>query len=366
MSLVVAPGDSSGTPYRVGIGHNRTDRERDRPQVPPSGFRASAALGQPAGMRAERDVVVGRVRRTGWHRVGFGLHRRETDLAAPWCDLVAWSQVLPSSGVLTHLTAAALHDLWLPPLPDGLPVIVSMAKAQTRPKRPEVTVIRHTRPVARTTRRGLPVATVEESLLACARDLALLDLVVLGDSALRAGRTTREALLASASRRRWGAPALTRAVGWMDGRSESPWESLLRVLHRMCAVPVEAQHEVRDAAGRFVARGDLWLVGSRMLHEYDGGGHRDRATHIADLDRDRRLLSAGWYRRGYTSLDVLHRPEAVLREADETLGRRHRVDRLDPWRVAVAESLFHPAGRERLAVRLGGLQVAGPRRREAG
>ena len=217
-------------------------------------------------------MVVGRVRRTGWHRVGFGLYRRETDLAAPWCDLVAWSQVLPSSGVLTHLTAAALHDLWLPPLPDGLPVIVSMAKAQTRPKRPEVTVIRHTRPVARTTRRGLPVATVEETLLACARDLALLDLVVLGDSALQAGRTTREALLASASRRRWGAPALTRAVGWMDGRSESPWESLLRVLHRMCAVPVEPQHEVRDAAGRFVARGDLWLVGSRMLHEYDGEG----------------------------------------------------------------------------------------------
>ena len=89
-----------------------------------------------------------------------------------------------------------------------------------------------------------------------------------------------------------------------------------------------------------------------MLHEYDGGGHRDRVTHVADLDRDRRLLSAGWHRRGYTSLDLLHRPEAILREADETLGRRHRVDRLDPWRVAVAESLFHPAGRERLAVRL--------------
>jgi hypothetical protein len=89
-----------------------------------------------------------------------------------------------------------------------------------------------------------------------------------------------------------------------------------------------------------------------MLHEYDGGGHRDRETHLRDLDRDRRLLSAGWHRRGYTSRDLLHRPELVLREADETLGRRHRVDRLDPWLRVHEESLFHPAGREALAVRL--------------
>ena len=90
-----------------------------------------------------------------------------------------------------------------------------------------------------------------------------------------------------------------------------------------------------------------------MLHEYDGAGHRDRDTHHADLSRDDRLLSAGWNRRGYTSLDVLHRPEVILREADETLKRRHRPDRLDPWLAAVQESLFHPVGRERLAVRLG-------------
>ena len=55
-----------------------------------------------------------------------------------------------------------------------------------------------------------------------------------------------------------------------------------------------------------------------------------------------------------------------LREADETLGRRHRVDRLDPWRVAVAESLFHPAGRERLAVRLGRPASGRSGQREAG
>lgn len=313
--------------------------------------------------------MVGRVRRVGWEQVGFGLHRRSvTDDPADEvvCDLVAWAEVLPPSGCLTHLTAAALHGLWMPPVPPDLPVFVSMAKQETRPKRPQLRVMRHTGPIATRTLRGLRVATVEETLLTCARDLALLDLVVLGDAALHTGATTIGALEATAARRRWGAPALGRAVGWMDGRSESPWESLLRVLHRSCAVGVEPQHEVRDDTGRFVARGDLWVVGSRMLHEYDGGGHRDRDAHVHDLDRDRRLLAAGWHRRGYTSRDVLHRPETILREADQTLGRRHRVDRLDPWLRVLEESVFHPRGRDALGVRLGVHGSGRSRQRHAG
>ena len=303
-------------------------------------------------MRADRDVVVGRVRRTGWRRVGFGLYRRDGEPDAYRCDLLAWSEVLPPRGCLTHLTAAALHGLWMPPLPTGLPVFVSMPDADTRPKRPELRIMRHTKPIAATRLDGLRVATVEETLLACARDLSLLDLVVLGDAALHQRRTSKQELYESASRRRWGAAALTRAVDWMDGRSESPWESVLRVFHRMCGIAVEPQHVVRDARGRHVARGDLWIVGSRMLHEYDGGVHRERAAHAEDLARDRALLAAGWFRRGYTSVDLLYRPEAILRDADAPLGRRHRVDRLDPWLGSLGESLFSVEGRERLVVRL--------------
>jgi very-short-patch-repair endonuclease len=304
-------------------------------------------------VRAERDVVVGQVRRRGWRRVGFGLYRRDGSdgLGDVEADLLAWQQVLPESGCLTHLTAAALHGMWLPPLPPALPVFVSMAKSQTRPKRPELLVMRHTRPIATLRRDGLLLATPEETILTCARDLSLLDLVVLGDSALQLGLTTTVDLLASASRRRWGAAAMTRAVGWMDGRAESPWESLLRVFHRVCGVRVEPQYNVYGG-GQFVARGDLWLVGTRMLHEYDGAVHRDRRTHVKDLERDRRLVAAQWNRRGYTARDLLHRPEVILADADATLGRRHRVDRLDPWLRMVAESLFSEEGQARLRRRL--------------
>ncbi len=312
-----------------------------------------AAPGWTVGpMRADRDVVVGAVRRHGWNRVAYGLYRRDATADERLADLVAWQQVLPTTGCLTHLTAAALHGLWLPPLPDDLPVFVSLHKGQARPKRPEVKAMRHTKPIAAAWHGELRVAAVDEALLVCARHLGLLDLVVMGDSALHQGLTTIPDLCASASRNRWGATRLHAATRWMDGRSESPWESLLRVLHRACGVAVVPQHEVRDDRGRFVARGDLWIRGSRMLHEYDGGVHRERDVQAGDLRRDRRLLAAQWRRRGYTAADVLGRPQAILADADETVGRRHRVDRLDPWLAMVEQSLFHSEGQARLAQRL--------------
>jgi hypothetical protein len=317
-------------------------------------------------MRADQDVVVGQVRRTGWTKVGFGLYRRDGRPDELHADLLAWQQVLPDSGCLTHLTGAVLHGLGLPPLPDRLPVFVSMAKTDSRPKRPELLVMRHTRPIRTTRRDGLVVATVDEVLLTCARDLGLLDLVVLGDSALRVGLTSKPALKVSGARRRWGAARLLNAVGWMDERAESPWESVLRVFHRACGILVVPQHVVLDQRGGFVARGDLWISGSRMLHEYDGAVHRDRRTHADDLARDRRLLAAGWHRRGYTAADLLQRPAQVLREADETLGRRHRADRLDPWLRILEESLFHPAGQERFVRRLGGRESGVSLQRHAG
>jgi hypothetical protein len=46
------------------------------------------------------------------------------------------------------------------------------------------------------------------------------------------------------------------------------------VLHRAAGIEVEPQKEIFDQWGRFVARADLWLVGTRRIHEYDGDGHR--------------------------------------------------------------------------------------------
>lgn len=112
---------------------------------------------------------------------------------------------------------------------------------------------------------------------------------------------------------------LGEALRWADSRSESAWESVLRVLHAVCDVEVRPQHEVYHA-GLFIARADLWLVGTQVVHEYDGGEHLKRARPQQDLRRERRLSSSAWLRRSYTSDDVLHRAVTILRDADLSLG----------------------------------------------
>jgi very-short-patch-repair endonuclease len=316
------------------------------------------------------EVFIGRQRKRGWRQVAHGVHRKVFE-APPhdstessddgWrlardehmADLRAWQQILPPTASFTHLTAAGAVGLWLPPTPANLPVTVSMPKAEERPRRGGLSVSRLTVPFEPIFVEGLRVAPMPEVLLACARDLGLLDLVLIIDSALRHGCCTRDELADVAGPRRRGAPALRAALPYADPRAESPWETLLRMFHVLCQVPVDPQFEVYDGRGAFVARGDLWLRGTRTLHEYDGAVHRDRRTHVNDLARERRLANAGWTRRGYTSADLLQRPQTMLREADAALGRPHDPRRVLPWLTALRESLFTHEGRLRLLDRFG-------------
>lgn len=123
------------------------------------------------------------------------------------------------------------------------------------------------------------------------------------------------------------------------------------MLHLVCDVPVLSQHEVRDRHGGLVARGDLWVVGSRTLQEYDGGGHREAGQYADDRRRERRLGELGWRRNGYTSGDVLHRAVGILRSADEALGREHDPGRIRAWHDLLRDSLFTAAGTHAMVTR---------------
>lgn len=257
----------------------------------------------------------------------------------------AWQLVLPQSGCFTHLTAVALYGWWLPPVPVDLPLFATVDHAGTRPRREGLFVIRRTgsQPV-RTLESGVRVAEPGEVLLACARHLRLLDLVAICDSALHAGSCTVDELMHAAKGRRPGAPLLREVLRHVDTRAESGWESMLRMVHVLCGVSVEPQYVVRDEAGDFVARGDLWLRHTRSLHEYDGGEHRKPARQRRDLARDRRLVAAGWVRRGYTSADVIGNGLMILRDADNAVGREHLPARIRLWHRHLAESLVTPSG----------------------
>ncbi|SEQ35403.1 hypothetical protein SAMN05421756_103222 [Microlunatus flavus] len=264
--------------------------------------------------------------------------------------LLGWSQVLPDSAVLTHLTAAEARGWWLPqPVPH--PVFAAVAERERHPQRAGLRVVRLAAPPATDVVDGLRLATPAETLLSCAADLHVLDLVPLGDSALRLGHCTLDELWAATRARRRGTPMLRTVLPLLDGRSESAWESVLRVLHVTADVEVEPQREIVTASGAFVARADLWLVGTRRIHEYDGADHRDPETHRADLARERRLVDERWERCGYTAREVLRRGGDIIAAADAALGRPWVPARLESWRGLVARSLYGSLGRRRALAR---------------
>ena len=290
-----------------------------------------------------------------WVRVGYGVHRPAAAADPLAAALLAWLPHLPGSAVFTGLTALQAHHLWLPPLPVDLPYFIAMGgrRGEVKARRPELVVSRHEKAPRRLTWKDVPIAPIPDALLACARWMGLLDLVVMVDCALHRGLATEAELLEVAGPRRKGAPRLREAVGLGDSRAESIWEGVLRMFHHAVGVAVIPQVTILDPSGYFVARADLLLEGTRTLHEYDGASHRTADGQRSDLGRDRALLAAGYRRRGYTSHDLIRHPGMMLAECDETLGRRHDPDRLLAWEALLRESCFTRAGQRRLMRRLG-------------
>jgi hypothetical protein len=83
---------------------------------------------------------------------------------------------------------------------------------------------------------GLVLTSPARTLVHCARLLSHEALVCAVDAALHRDLVTREQMVAAAVGHRGepGAPALRRAVALADGRSESPAETLARLLLRRC------------------------------------------------------------------------------------------------------------------------------------
>lgn len=272
------------------------------------------------------------------------MHRRVDlgeDLAA---TVLAWQLLMPDDVCFTALTSAALRGWWLPPIPAGTPVFMALGLDDPRPMRAGGRTSRHTRPIAFERMGEVRVASVTETLLACARWLSLIDMVVLIDCALHRGESTVREIEAVLRPRRPGAAPLRRALAFADGSSESVYETLLRLLHVLCGIDVEPQYVVADEEGVIVARADLRIVGTNALHEYDGDEHEQAPRRVRDRRRDRDIERAAHVRRGYTAGDVLHRSGSVLRDAERSLGLAHDPGRIRPWLAQLRKSLFAPSG----------------------
>jgi hypothetical protein len=263
-------------------------------------------------------------------------------------DLEAWLLVLPEGARFTHVTGARLRGWQLPQLPEQVPVFAAVGTGERRPRRPGLLCSRLVRTAEPVYVAGLPLEPAEEILLRAARDLGLLDLTIMVDSARRLGDIDDEAMERILESRRPGVRLLREALRRSTPKAASAGETLLRLFDECMEVPVEPQVPLLDTVGHVVGVADLLVVGTHMLHEYDGAHHRERTQQRVDLRRARGLAQTAYDRRGFTLDDLLNHPVVLMHELDRDLGRSHRMLRLHRWRKLLRGSLFSEEGRRRV------------------
>lgn len=145
----------------------------------------------------------------------------------------------------------------------------------------------------------LPAASLEQTALACARTLPMLDaLVVLDQLAARHVDLTRLSQLLRTSSGTHGNRQALLAVAAADARAGSPAETLTRWRLREAGLPEpELQIEVRTTRGRSFL--DLGWPGLRVAVEVDGRiKYTDcgptQEVPIAEREREKRIQNTGW------------------------------------------------------------------------
>jgi len=215
----------------------------------------------------------GDLRRRGWVRLSQGLHARVGRERSPAADAALLVDVLPRDSGFGHLTSAMLRSWWLP-LHLPAHVVFATTSSGVHVQRRGL-YVRRSRFAEVEVVDGLPLMSAPQTLVELARDLTLVDLVPVVDCALSAGADPADIEAAARPALR-GARTLRRALQLADARSESWWESVLRLQHTLTGLgPVESQAEIRDN-GRLVARADLHLLGTTRYPECAGGEHRTK------------------------------------------------------------------------------------------
>jgi very-short-patch-repair endonuclease len=206
---------------------------------------------------------------------------------------------LGPSAFFCHRTAAALHDI---PLPPSRSELIDVALAWPE-RAPHAQGLRgHSLAVASTELAPLGrvrVTTVVRTWFDLGKILAIPDLVAAGDRIIAARTplatpTDLQAMVDAHPGER-GVRKLAAALPLLSDRSESPQESRLRALLAAAGLAAPSvNQEIRDRHGAFLARGDLVWERERLVLEYQGDYHRDREQWRRDMTRRGRLEAAGW------------------------------------------------------------------------
>jgi very-short-patch-repair endonuclease len=233
-------------------------------------------------------------------------HRR---LAAGVCRLYP-------DAVLTHHSAAIVHGLPVFDLEERLGRVL-LARPVSMERLAEHWIIRP-RPawLGSSTGPGLPTSDVASTLVMHALEHGTMAGVVALDRALHQGSVQLSEVETVAGHvAGWPRSHRVRTmVAYADGRSESVGESRLRVDLSVGGIELEPQVVIRDDNGRFVARVDLAVRGSKVVIEFDGAvkyADGGREALMAEKRREDTLRRLGYIVVRFTWAD-LYRPGLLV------------------------------------------------------
>jgi hypothetical protein len=170
---------------------------------------------------------------------------------------------------------------------------------------------------------GLPLTTAARTVVDLARTLPFRAGVVAADSALHQRLATKDELLSVLGTcSRWrGTSVAAGVIAFADSRSESPLESIARVVFRDGGLPPPKLQALIGTA-EDVARVDFFWDFCRTIVEVDGAlKYADPARAIAQLERDSWLRSLGYEVVHLTWEEITTRPDMAVAKIREAFRR---------------------------------------------
>jgi Protein of unknown function (DUF559) len=227
----------------------------------------------------------------------------------------------------SHATAAVLHGMWLPLELERSEVLHVSVRKPARAPRDQRVKGHHLvdRPGLVIERGGLRLAGALETWCQLATQLRIPDLVAAGESLLTPDHRDTDLMLdrmvtAAADTDRPVHVRLDRAAALIRRGVRSPKETELRLLLLEAGLPEpEINGVVLDDRGARVAECDLVYRRAKVVLEYEGDGHRERARFRKDIARYDRLQDLGWRVIRVTQEDLQH-PADLLARIRRALG----------------------------------------------
>jgi hypothetical protein len=222
----------------------------------------------------------------GYERLFHGLYVAAPRLVDTWQRARAALHTCPPDSYISHDTAA---ELWGGVRAGGLDIHVCVPSGGYRPQRRGIVAHQSCDGDAPVHHRRLPLASPSKTFLQVAasrRDL--VELVVLGDSLVKAKRVEPDQLITATSTHHGRGAKLARiAASRIRAGVDSATESRLRMLIVLARLPEPVVNFcIRDEIGTILFQFDLCYPALRLIIAYDGRHHRDvRAQWLRDLRR---------------------------------------------------------------------------------